>query len=302
KVLDFGISKLTILDPKADEAMKRVVTQETVVLGSPSYMSPEQVRGQKDVDERTDVWSLGAILYELLTGKEPFGSDDPKKVFARVLEEEPVALEVQRADMPPGLADVVMRALTKDRAKRFDDVDAFATALARFLKKGDAPAPGWRDAIQVDVDLESMVLKRAAAAETFVLPERRSGKLGKILFALALLALLGGAGTWYGVKSGKLGTVAAAAPDSKPPPEAPVASAPPAPSSAASVVAVADTASSTALPSASSPHATRGRRVPRARGGVTAPPDDPTPGAAAPAPAPSPAAPDTSAKYHRTDW
>ncbi len=301
KVLDFGISKMTLIDPNADDATKRIHTQETIVLGSPSYMSPEQIRGQKDVDVRTDVWSLGAILYELLTGKEPFGSDDPKKVFARVLEEQPPPIETVRIDLPPGLSDVVMQALSKDREKRFDDVDGFATALARFVQKSDFEAPQWRHAIQVEVDLDSMVLKRAAAAETFVLPERERKKGRKLVFAVTLLVLLGAAGAVFAVKSGRFDRLAAAAPDPVVPASAPasIASATPPPPSSPPVVATADPPPSTATT------APRGRRqvLRGARGIVTAPPEEPTPVAAPPAPAPKPAAAtEPSSKYRRTDW
>jgi serine/threonine-protein kinase len=325
KVLDFGISKLTVLDEKADEATKRVVTHESTVMGSPSYMSPEQVRADKDVDQRADIWSLGAILYELLTGREPFGSDDPMKVFSRVLEEEPEPLEVLRPDLAPGLAEVVMQCLQKKRHKRFDDVDALVKALEGFGAKRitSIPPPPSRESMRVEVDLAA-IMKKKPSAETFVIPDRRTGSRrkkrsrGLAVFLVLTLAAVGGglwakktgrlerAALWAGLISPRAGKAPEAAAPPPPPAAVATASAAPEPAIAPSVSVAAATTMPEPKPSATAP---RGRRPRGARGSslTTAPPVDDTPepkpapaaSAAPPPPAPAPA---DSAKYRRTDW
>ncbi|MEM9494056.1 MAG: serine/threonine-protein kinase, partial [Myxococcota bacterium] len=99
KVLDFGISKVDAAgqDP--------VITQEASgeTLGSPGYMSPEQLRAVSDVDQRTDIWSLGAILFELLTGMRPFMAEQMPEIYAKILYESPLPLRERAPWVSPGL-------------------------------------------------------------------------------------------------------------------------------------------------------------------------------------------------------
>lgn len=124
KVLDFGISKLE------NEHEARVTGTQTTV-GTPLYMSPEQIRSAKYVDSRTDIWSLGIIMFELLTGKTPFEGSTTAAAVAICVDALP-SLRGCRPDVPPELDAVVMRALAKDRDARFPDIEAFATALVPF--------------------------------------------------------------------------------------------------------------------------------------------------------------------------
>jgi serine/threonine protein kinase len=134
KVLDFGISKTLDADPSTS-----VVTGPNVAMGSPEYMSPEQVRHADKVDARSDLWSLGVILYELLTGQLPFEADSIPHLFVRILTESPTPLAALRPELPEELARLVHNCLARDPAERPADVGALAAALAPFGGP-DAPA------------------------------------------------------------------------------------------------------------------------------------------------------------------
>jgi serine/threonine-protein kinase len=129
KVLDFGISKSK--DPKAtsDDAG---LTKTSAVMGSPLYMSPEQMASAKYVDVRTDIWSLAVSLFELVTGKTPFTGDSMTELIAAVLQREPLSLRALRADLPEAFANALARALEKDRERRYAHVAEFAAAIAPF--------------------------------------------------------------------------------------------------------------------------------------------------------------------------
>jgi serine/threonine-protein kinase len=127
KVLDFGISKLTELDAEA-----RKLTETRTLMGSPHYMSPEQLRSAKDVDGRADVWSLGVVLYELLTANMPFAGDSIGAVFAAILETTPVPLRKLRPEVPETLESAVTRCLARERTDRFQYALDFAAAIAPF--------------------------------------------------------------------------------------------------------------------------------------------------------------------------
>jgi eukaryotic-like serine/threonine-protein kinase len=129
KVLDFGISKMH--DRDADERAGFVTTSKAV-MGSPCYMAPEQMRSARDVDARADVWSLGAVLFNLLAGRPPFLADSLPELFAAVLGTPPPPLAALRAEVPPGLCDVVDRCLAKDPAARCPSVVALARAIAPY--------------------------------------------------------------------------------------------------------------------------------------------------------------------------
>ncbi len=122
KVTDFGIARS--LD------VERGVTQTGTVLGTSNYLSPEQAAGEP-VTPATDVYSLGIVLYELLTGEVPFHGDNLVAVAMKHVTEHPPNLLDQRADVPPRLAQAVERALEKDPAQRFASMDAFANELRR---------------------------------------------------------------------------------------------------------------------------------------------------------------------------
>jgi len=101
-------------------------------MGSPYYMAPEQMMSSKDVDARADIWALGIILYELLAGSPPFVAETMPEIVYMVTQRDPPPLAEKRPDVPPGLADVVVRCLFRDPAQRYANVAKLATALASF--------------------------------------------------------------------------------------------------------------------------------------------------------------------------
>jgi eukaryotic-like serine/threonine-protein kinase len=124
KVLDFGISKV--------EGVDLSLTHETEMLGSPLYMSPEQMHSSKSVDGRSDLWALGVLLYQLVAGRTPFHAETIAHLYSRVLVGAPTPLSAYRSDAPPGFEAVLMRCLERDRERRFPDVAAFAAALVPY--------------------------------------------------------------------------------------------------------------------------------------------------------------------------
>jgi hypothetical protein len=127
KVLDFGISKLAGRDP-ADAS----ITSTAALLGSPLYMPPEQMRSARDVDARSDIWALGAVLHELVAGKPPFWGTSMAEVMACVLDGAPQSLRASRPDAPMELEAVIAQCLQKQRERRYVNVAALANALLPF--------------------------------------------------------------------------------------------------------------------------------------------------------------------------
>ncbi|MCG8421775.1 MAG: protein kinase [Proteobacteria bacterium] len=136
KVLDFGLSK--ILAEEGNEPSPSQ-TQTTGTMGTPAFMSPEQARSAKHVDERADVWSLGGILYYLLTAGLPFPAQATAEAFAKLLYEEPVPVRDAAPWVKPELEAVILRCLQKDVAKRQQSVDALVSDLEPFAG-GDSAA------------------------------------------------------------------------------------------------------------------------------------------------------------------
>ena len=125
KVLDYGVSK----PPKSDDEISQVLTGNSSVLGSPRYMSPEQLRTPHDVDARADVWALASILQELITGRAPFDGPTTAALCAAIIDSPPTPLRRLKPDAPAELEDAILRALDKDREARTQSVAALADDL-----------------------------------------------------------------------------------------------------------------------------------------------------------------------------
>ncbi|WP_437877173.1 protein kinase domain-containing protein [Sorangium sp. So ce513] len=128
KVLDFGLSK--VMD--GDASLEAGLTATNLVIGSPFYMSPEQIRSLKHVDARTDIWAVGVVLYELLTGHRPFGGDSLAAVFTSITVDPVAPLRRLSPEVPPALEAVVLRCLEKSVARRVQSVAELAQGLAPF--------------------------------------------------------------------------------------------------------------------------------------------------------------------------
>jgi hypothetical protein len=135
KILDFGLAKTPLAS----------MTQDGTVVGTPSYMAPEQIRGAP-VDGRADLFSLAVVLFELVTGQKPFPGDSVSTVLYRIVHEEPQLPPPTPAGVPEGLHAFLQRALAKDPADRFPDANAFARALRGALLT-TAAAPKKKDAL-----------------------------------------------------------------------------------------------------------------------------------------------------------
>ena len=120
KVLDFGLAKVAAEGAQADaEAATKVKTSPGVVMGTVNYMPPEQALGERDVDARADIYSLGVVLYELTTGRVPFAADSASKTIDLIVHEPPPAMARFNYDVPPELDVIVRKALRKRRDERY---------------------------------------------------------------------------------------------------------------------------------------------------------------------------------------
>src|SRR6476646_4211812 len=158
KVLDFGIAKLTEQRPAFDdhttEATATLQTRPGLVLGTARYMSPEQARGQK-VDARTDIWSLGVVLYEMVGGSPPFRGETPSDCIASILKSEPPPLSGVLSDIPLKLESILQKALRKNSEERYQTIKEMLTDLRNL--KGELEAKA--SSPQTKVRAESIVSK-----------------------------------------------------------------------------------------------------------------------------------------------
>src|SRR5213592_1763433 len=182
KVLDFGIAKLAEEElptsmPK-NEALLLVETNLGSILGTVRYMSPEQARGGH-VDKTTDIWSLGVVLYEMLTGHAPVTVDTPPDVMSSILEKEPRPLTKYTAHVPADLQQIISKTLRKDRCQRYDSAHELLQALKDLRRKLEADleraaAPLW---LRWARSPAALVLALTIAAVALALPFYRHRNL-----------------------------------------------------------------------------------------------------------------------------
>jgi beta-lactam-binding protein with PASTA domain/predicted Ser/Thr protein kinase len=191
KVMDFGIARFT--------SGVETAPQTSAVLGTASYLSPEQAQGDP-VDARTDIYSLGTVLYEMLAGRPPFTGDSPVAIAFKQVNEAPAAPSRLNRDVPPALDAVVMRALSKNPANRYQSAQEFADDLERVLNGHEVEAtpllPGGADATQV--------ISRSHSTQVLPPPIEPEGSGSKVWLGVligALIVALLGAGGYLLVKS-----------------------------------------------------------------------------------------------------
>jgi serine/threonine-protein kinase len=137
KVLDFGIAKIQETLDKPDEGL----TAPNLIIGTPQYMSPEQCSQASDIDARSDIYSFGVILFEMLAGHVPFTGDSPTAIMMKHLQEPPPSILEERKDLPASVGRVIARALAKRPADRFQKVSELSEALADAASQQTAAVP-----------------------------------------------------------------------------------------------------------------------------------------------------------------
>ncbi|MES1188786.1 MAG: serine/threonine-protein kinase [Myxococcales bacterium] len=158
KVLDFGISKVT---SQSGSGSDMGMTRTQSIMGSPLYMSPEQMASAKDVDQRADIWAIGCVLYELVTGRVPFEAETMPQLCTLILHTDPPPPRSIRGDVPELLDQVILRCLRKDRNQRYTDVAVLAADLAAF-----SPDAGPRSAARISRVLSSSGISSPALASS----------------------------------------------------------------------------------------------------------------------------------------
>jgi eukaryotic-like serine/threonine-protein kinase len=310
KILDFGISKLVVPGSTPDLSM----TSTATVMGSPHYMSPEQMRSTRDVDLRTDIWALGVILYELVSGRVPFDAETMPQLCSLVLEQAPARLTVA----PARFEALVMRCLEKAPQRRFVDVLELALALGEFAPpegqrsidrisrlRGSRPGsvpPSSAHPREPENDGAGATGATGASRATFALTMREQRRRQLAWFGLAALVVLGVLGWLFlrPVPRGAALPTFASEPDRshlqlpEPTPPSPSPPAAPAPAGSAPAPAPREAAAPSPASSAQESGATYGKRDKKKKPAKAARRDETPKATPSPsvAPAPPSSAPD----------
>ena len=202
KVLDFGISK------SIDTQTGLSLTRTSSIMGSPLYMSPEQMRSTKSVDQRTDIWALGVVLYELITGRVPWEAEAVPELCLKVVQDEPDPPKSLKPTLSEGLQAVILKCLRKDPKERFQNVAELAAAIEPYAQS-ESRGSAERTALTLQVPSRPPMVSISAAdassrnpkvgtggtawGATQALPGEKSRRNIAIGVAAAVL-LLGGGG------------------------------------------------------------------------------------------------------------
>jgi len=190
KVLDFGLAKVAPIAADGGDTTQALSTRAGLIVGTVAYMSPEQARGQ-DVDARTDVWSLGCVLYELAAGRPPFAGTSTTDVLAAVLQSDPVPLPVIDATIPAELQRIVSKALKKDRSERYQTAQDLLIDLRALLDV----IPGKRSSAS------GAAIGTTAGPQRAAKDSRRWRTAAAVALGAAALVLSGAIAKWWALHS-----------------------------------------------------------------------------------------------------
>ncbi len=210
KVLDFGLAKLVEQKNKPilgleDLTLKQNQTAKGVILGTINYMSPEQARG-KDIDTRTDIWSLGVVLYEMLTGKPPFAGETMSDTISAILSKNPVPLAASVPNIPKELERIIGKTLRKNRDERYHHIKELLIDLKDFkkelefneiLERSTAPSTNGEASANNSAIAKAAQIAQTASSAEYIFGEIKQRKRG-VLSVLAILLLSAvGLGYWF---------------------------------------------------------------------------------------------------------
>jgi serine/threonine-protein kinase len=196
KVLDFGISK-DLCSSQSDGSDLSDLTKTGIIMGSPHYMAPEQLARSKDADPRSDIWSLGVILFELLTGARPFAAEGLMEVLTKIATMPPPRPGDLRPDLPPSIEAIVLKCLEKAPERRFQSVPELMAALQRVMTDERAlieTGTGRRAELTGPTDLGAQTSKAWTGGSS---TGRARGHVGlTVAVAMPIALLVGGGGAW----------------------------------------------------------------------------------------------------------
>ncbi len=209
KVLDFGVAKLSETSVSDSNALTLINTEQGMILGTVQYMSPEQARGFP-VDGRSDIWSLGVVLYEMVTGRPPFAGATRSDAIAAILEREPLPLTSGIEGGSEALQEIVTRALTKDLEERYQTAGEVITDLRSLMQQSEVEADMER-AVPQGVNKGKVVVERGKETEAptsqtalarptssaeYVFSEIKQHKKGAVIVLATLAVAVAGIAFW----------------------------------------------------------------------------------------------------------
>ncbi|MCH8021158.1 serine/threonine protein kinase, partial [candidate division KSB1 bacterium] len=183
KIVDFGLAKL-------GDSTK--ITKSGMAMGTPAYMSPEQVKGTQ-VDHRSDIWSLGIILYELLTGQLPFRGDNEMSMLYNIVNEEPIPASQYNPEIPSQIEKIIQHSIVKNTSERYASINEFIEDLKQVPSSGSGQTIADQNLkpkkVPVDPDKIKTIVKPAAGSKKPV-RKPKAGKGRRVVVAFFFLALL----------------------------------------------------------------------------------------------------------------